>query len=158
MNSELFVENVKKLCFARGELPTIACKKAGVGGSFISDINRGRVPSVEKVQKLAVYLGATTSDLLGEDASSLPTQAQLKAEVAKAKQKRKPTPLRGSGLSDEALEVAAAYDRAAKKDQDTVRFILADCLPRAAAARGDIDLSREDLSGVTVAGEDSEHL
>lgn len=66
MDSELFVQNVKKHCHIRGELPTIACKKAGVGGSFISDINRGRTPSVEKVQKLADYLGVTTSDLLGE--------------------------------------------------------------------------------------------
>lgn len=66
MDSELFVQNVKKYCHVRGELPTIACKKAGVGGSFISDINRGRTPSVEKVQKLADYLGVTTSELLGE--------------------------------------------------------------------------------------------
>ena len=67
MDSELFVQNVRKLCHARGELPTIVCKKAGVGSSFISDINRGRTPSVEKVQKLANYLGVTTSTLLGEE-------------------------------------------------------------------------------------------
>lgn len=107
MNSELFVENVKKLCFARGELPTIACKKAGVGGSFISDINRGRVPSVEKVQKLAVYLGATTSDLLGEDTSSLPTQAQLRAEAAKAKQKEQPATVSGDGQLEEILALSS---------------------------------------------------
>ena len=67
MDSELFVQNVRRLCHARDELPTIVCKKAGVGGSFISDINRGRTPSVEKVQKLADYLGVTTSELLGEE-------------------------------------------------------------------------------------------
>ena len=115
MNSELFVENVKKLCFARGELPTIACKKAGVGGSFISDINRGRVPSVEKVQKLAAYLGSTTSDLLGEDVSSLPTQAQLKAEAAKAKQKEKPTP---------APDFLVKFQSLSPADQDEIMAII----------------------------------
>lgn len=72
MDSELFVQNVKKYCHAKGELPTIACKKAGVGGSFISDINRGRTPSVEKVHKLADYLGVTTSELLGETIPATP--------------------------------------------------------------------------------------
>ena len=136
MNIELFVQNIKYFSRKKGEPTTTVCKNAGVGASFVSDLLRGRAPSVKKVQMLANYLEVTTSDLLGE--------------------KEKPTPLWGSGLSDEALEVAAAYDQAAKKDQDTVRFILADYLPRAAAARGDIDLSREDLSGVTVAGEDHE--
>lgn len=136
MNVELFVQNIKYFCKEKGEPTTTVCKNAGVGASFVSDLNRGQTPSVAKVQALAQYLGVTTSELLGEE--------------------KKSTPLWGSGLSSEALDVAAAYDRAAKKDQDTVRFILADYLPRAAAARGDIDLSREDLSGVTVAGEDHE--
>ena len=67
MKRDIFVQNVKSLCFVRTELPTIACKKAGVGGSFISDINRGRTPSIEKVQRLADYFGVTTSQLLGEE-------------------------------------------------------------------------------------------
>lgn len=67
MERDIFVQNVKSLCFAKSELPTIACKKAGVGGSFISDVNRGRTPSIEKVQRLADYFGVTTSQLLGED-------------------------------------------------------------------------------------------
>lgn len=67
MDRDIFVQNIKKLCFAKTELPTISCKKAGVGGSFISDINRGRTPSIEKVQRLADYFGVTTSQLLGEE-------------------------------------------------------------------------------------------
>lgn len=67
MNRDIFVENIRILSRRRGELPTILCKKAGVGGSFVSDINRGRTPSIEKVQRLADYLGVTTSQLLGED-------------------------------------------------------------------------------------------
>lgn len=66
MDNAVFVENIKSYCATIGIPPTTACKEAGVGGSFISDLNRGQTPSVAKVQKLAEYLGVTTSDLLGE--------------------------------------------------------------------------------------------
>ena len=66
MDKELFVQNVRLLCLQKKIKPTTACKEAGVGGSFISDINRGQTPSVAKVQLLADYLGVTTSELLGE--------------------------------------------------------------------------------------------
>lgn len=66
MDKEIFVQNIKKHCALKGVKPTNACKEAGVGGSYISDINRGRTPSISSVQMLAKYLGVTTSDLLGE--------------------------------------------------------------------------------------------
>ena len=67
MDKDLFVQKVKLICLQKGIKPTNACKESGVGGSFINDIERGRVPSVAKVQMLAEYLGVTTSDLLGEN-------------------------------------------------------------------------------------------
>lgn len=72
MEKEIFVQNVKYLCEKKGVKPTNACKESGVGGSFISDINRGRVPSVSSVQMLAKYLGVTTSELLGEEKAPSP--------------------------------------------------------------------------------------
>ena len=67
MDASVFVQNVKYLCLKKGIKPTNACKDAGVGGSFLTDIlNRGTTPSVAKVQLLASYLGVTTSELLGE--------------------------------------------------------------------------------------------
>lgn len=66
MDKDFFVQKVKLLCLQKGIKPTNACKESGVGGSFLSDINRGQVPSVAKVQMLAEYLGVTVSDLLGE--------------------------------------------------------------------------------------------
>lgn len=66
MDKDIFVQNVRVICFRRGIKPTNACKEAGVGGSFLSDIKRGQTPSVAKVQMLANYLGVTTSLLLGE--------------------------------------------------------------------------------------------
>lgn len=66
MNRELFVQNIKEKCAEKGVNPTTACRESGVGTSFINDIDRGRTPSVAKVQRLAQYLGCTVSELLGE--------------------------------------------------------------------------------------------
>ena len=72
MDKVVFVHNIKKYCAAKGVKPTVACRESGVGNSFINNIeSRGQVPSVEKVQLLAQYLGVTISQLLGEDASEL---------------------------------------------------------------------------------------
>ena len=95
MDKEIFVQNIKIYCALKGVKPTAACRESGVGTSFISDINRGQIPSVAKVQQLAQYLGCTVSDLLGETKAadqpagsqdmfmelykSLPPDRQLKA-------------------------------------------------------------------------------
>ena len=42
---------------------------SGAGRNFMDNIKKGSIPSVEKVQLLAQYLGVTVSELLGEDAS-----------------------------------------------------------------------------------------
>jgi transcriptional regulator with XRE-family HTH domain len=67
MDKELLIKNITHYCVLRKMYPTRACEAAGVGKSFISDIRRGKVPSVEKVQQLADYLGISTSELLGEE-------------------------------------------------------------------------------------------
>lgn len=67
MDKAVFVQNIKDICKTKGIKPTVACRESGVGTSFINNIEaRGQVPSVEKVQMLATYLGVTTSELLGE--------------------------------------------------------------------------------------------
>lgn len=67
MDANIFVQNVKEICKEKGVKPTIACEKSGAGKNLLNHIEtRGSVPSVEKVQKLAKYLGVTTSELLGE--------------------------------------------------------------------------------------------
>ena len=73
MDTELFVQNVKKYCARSGVKPTTACAESGAGKSLMSEIrNRGRTPSIERVQLLAQYLGCTVSDLLGETPGALP--------------------------------------------------------------------------------------
>ena len=67
MDTELIVENVKKYCAVRGVKPTVACRESGAGRSLLTNLEQnGSLPSVEKVQLLAQYLGVTTSELLGE--------------------------------------------------------------------------------------------
>lgn len=73
MDKVLFVQNIKDVCQSKGVKPTVACRESGVGTSFINNIEaRGQVPSVEKVQILAAYLGVTTSELLGEEKKPTP--------------------------------------------------------------------------------------
>ena len=67
MDIERFVQLVKYYCSKKNVKPTVACREAGVGQSFINNMeSRGSIPSVEKVQQLARYLGVSTSELLGE--------------------------------------------------------------------------------------------
>lgn len=81
MDAEIFVQNIKKYCKERGIKPTPACIKSGVGKSFISNIEKGQIPSVEKVSMLAAYLGVTTSELLGEQQSGPTTVADDEAAL-----------------------------------------------------------------------------
>jgi transcriptional regulator with XRE-family HTH domain len=70
MDRELLVQNIEQYCSKKDVKPTNACRDSGVGTSFLTDIKRGKTPSVAKVQMLAQYLGCTVSDLLGERAGS----------------------------------------------------------------------------------------
>lgn len=67
------MQNVKKYCALRGIKPTVACRESGAGANFINKITtQGSIPSVEKVQLLAQYLGVSTSELLGERLPTVP--------------------------------------------------------------------------------------
>ena len=63
---EILVQNIQELCDKKGISVSTAEKESGAGESTVGNAKRGRVPSVEKVQKLAQYFGVTTSQLLGE--------------------------------------------------------------------------------------------
>lgn len=73
METDIFVQNVKKYCDIKGVKPTIACAESGAGKDLLGQLkSRGTIPSVAKVQLLAQYLGCTVSDLLGETPGALP--------------------------------------------------------------------------------------
>lgn len=66
MDKDILISNIRKFCAARNEKPTVACVAAGVGKSFVSDLDRGQMPSVAKVAALAEHLEVSVSDLIGD--------------------------------------------------------------------------------------------
>lgn len=124
MDKTTFVQNIKFYCERKGIKPTNACRESGAGASLISNVEtRGQVPSVEKVQLLARYLGVTTSELLGE----LP-----RCETAAV-----PVPGSGTGPPEVAtlhdssvrlkvaeVEMIMAYRCASEDEKTAIRLIL----------------------------------
>lgn len=112
MDKEIFVQNVKRYCEIKKVKPTNACKESGVGGSFLSDINRGQVPSVAKVQLLAQYLGVTVSELLGEPTPEGQARAALTEHLAQSvkdrlsDEQKEPIPVGGDGQSRNIIKIA----------------------------------------------------
>ena len=73
MQLDVFVQNVKYYCELKGVKPTVACDESGAGKNLLGKLaNHGSIPSVERVQLLAEYLGCTVSDLLGEERKGSP--------------------------------------------------------------------------------------
>lgn len=82
MQSDTFIQNVKKYCEAKGVKPTVACEESGAGRNLLGQLkSRGTVPSVDRVQLLAQYLGCTTSDLLGEKKQPAPERDELQDRI-----------------------------------------------------------------------------
>lgn len=66
MDKELLIQNIEKAALRIGKKPTPICIEAGVGRQFMSDLRRGKIPSVAKVADLAMHLGVSVSDLIGD--------------------------------------------------------------------------------------------
>ena len=112
MDIELFVQNVKYYCSRKGIKPQPACRESGAGERLIQNLKRGNIPSVEKVQQLAQYLGVSTSELLGE---TLP--ATLHDSAARA-------PEDVQRLTVAEIELILAYRRADPRAQMMVHLAL----------------------------------
>ena len=94
MDRELLILNITKFAAANGESPSGACLAAGVGKNFVSELKRGKTPSVSSVFALAAHLGVTTSDLVGD--------AKTPAELA-------PLAAAWAELNDEGRDRLTAY-------------------------------------------------
>lgn len=120
MDKKNFVQTVKYYCEKKNVKPTVACREAGIGTSFINNIEaRGQVPSVEKVQLLAQYLGVTTSELLGEVSGALPDGLTVHDSAVRIER------CETLRLSVAEVEVALAYRRADQRARDMVDLALA---------------------------------
>lgn len=73
MDNLKIVENIQRICKERGTNPTVAGRESGAGETMVTNLKRkGTLPSIEKMQLLARYLGVTTSELLGEEKAPSP--------------------------------------------------------------------------------------
>lgn len=66
MDREALIENIARFAAAKGLSPSAACIGAGVGKGFVSELKRGKTPSVAAVADLAAYLNVSISDLVGD--------------------------------------------------------------------------------------------
>ena len=66
MDRESLIINIAHYSAKRDESPSAACAAAGVGKNFVSELKRGKTPSVAAVADLAAYLGVCASDLVGD--------------------------------------------------------------------------------------------
>ena len=66
MDKEVLIANITRFARANDVSPSAACIAAGCGKSFISDLRRGRTPSVSAVYDLAAFLKVSVSDLVGD--------------------------------------------------------------------------------------------
>ena len=62
MDKELLIQNIERAALRIGKKPTPVCIEAGVGRQFMSDLRRGKIPSVAKVADLAAWPGVSASD------------------------------------------------------------------------------------------------
>lgn len=65
MDFDRLIAIVKKLCEEKGVTQKEALEKSGAGNRFFQNIRQGSVPSVEKLQALAVYFDVSVDYLIG---------------------------------------------------------------------------------------------
>ena len=66
MDRETLIFNITKFAAAKDESPSGACLASGLSKNFVSEIKRGRMPSVASIFALAAHLGVSVSDLVGD--------------------------------------------------------------------------------------------
>jgi len=66
MDRDMLILNISRFAAAKDESPSGACLAAGVGKNFVSELKRGKTPSVAAVADLAAHLGVSVSDLIGD--------------------------------------------------------------------------------------------
>ena len=67
INVELLKSNIELLVNQRNESRTKVFVNSGVGKDFFSNLNKGQIPSIEKIASLAEYLGVSIDYLIGRE-------------------------------------------------------------------------------------------
>lgn len=104
----MFYDNFIKACNSIGKTPSAALSEAGIDKSASTRWKNGKKPTDATLQKLADYFGINPSDLTGETHLKV-----IRGEV-----------IADNDVSQEAMGIARAYDRADKRTKDLVRLAL----------------------------------
>lgn len=62
---EIITKNIKKMCDVKNISPHMLGKESGVGKDIITNMNKGSLPSCDKLAKIADYLDISVDYLLG---------------------------------------------------------------------------------------------
>ncbi len=62
---EIITKNIKKMCDIKNISPHMLGKESGVGKDIITNMNKGSLPSCDKLAKIADYLEISVDYLLG---------------------------------------------------------------------------------------------
>ena len=76
---------ISDCCERKGESARTAFVESGVGRSFYDNINKGSVPSVDKLQALAVYFGVSLDYLVGNTDVPEVNRAEETPQIALAR-------------------------------------------------------------------------
>lgn len=104
----MFYNNFLKACNLKKKTPSAVAKEIGINKATVTGWKKGSMPTDATVQKLADYFRISPSDLTGE--------THLKVTSGEVITDRE--------VSQEALDMARAYDRADKRAKDMVRLAL----------------------------------
>lgn len=66
MDKELLIANITRFARANNTSPSAACIGAGLSKNYVSELKRGKMPSVASVADLAAHLDVSVSDLVGD--------------------------------------------------------------------------------------------
>lgn len=75
VNVELLKSTIESLVNQRDESRTKVFVNSGVGKDFFSNLNKGQIPSIEKIASLAEYLGVSIDYLLGRENNAIQKNA-----------------------------------------------------------------------------------
>jgi len=104
----MFYDNFIRACNLLGKTPSAVLLEVGLGKSAGTRWKRGENPTDATVQKLADYFGISPSDLTGDTHLKVTTGAVLDQ----------------SGISQEAIAIAKAYERADDRTRQIVKLAL----------------------------------
>jgi transcriptional regulator with XRE-family HTH domain len=115
-------ERFKEICDRSGIKVSDVVKNTGIAYATMTSWKQGKyTPKMDKLQKIADYLGVTLGELTAEWEAATPAEIEMYERTA---QDPPSLPETAPSLSPTALEIARAFDQAAEYQQLAVCQLL----------------------------------